>query len=62
MKIVILAGGLGTRLSEETDLKPKPMIEVGGQPLLMHIMRDFASQGFKEIVVCLGYKGYVMKE
>jgi glucose-1-phosphate cytidylyltransferase len=62
LKIVILAGGLGTRLSEETDLKPKPMIEIGGQPLLMHIMRNFASQGFKEFVVCLGYKGYVIKE
>ena len=62
MKVVILAGGFGTRLSEETDLKPKPMIEVGEQPLLMHIMRNFAAQGFNEFIICLGYKGYVIKE
>jgi glucose-1-phosphate cytidylyltransferase len=62
MKVVILAGGLGTRLSEETDVKPKPMIEIGDEPLLMHIMRNFAAQGYKDFVVCLGYKGYVIKE
>ena len=62
MKVVILAGGFGTRLSEETDIKPKPMIEIGDQPLLMHIMRNFAAQGFNEFIVCLGYKGYVIKE
>jgi glucose-1-phosphate cytidylyltransferase len=62
MKVVILAGGLGTRLSEETDLKPKPMIEIGDEPLLMHIMRNFAAQGYKDFVICLGYKGYVIKE
>ena len=62
MKIVILAGGLGTRLSEETDVKPKPMIEIGEQPILMHIMRNFASQGFNKFVICLGYKGYIIKE
>jgi glucose-1-phosphate cytidylyltransferase len=62
MKVVILAGGLGTRMSEETDLKPKPMIEIGDEPLLMHIMRNFAAQGYNEFVICLGYKGYVVKE
>jgi glucose-1-phosphate cytidylyltransferase len=62
MKVVILAGGLGTRLSEETHMKPKPMIEIGDQPLLLHIMRNFAAQGFTEFIVCLGYKGYVIKE
>lgn len=62
MKVVILAGGFGTRLSEETDLKPKPMIEIGGKPLLMHIMQNFASQGFTEFVICLGYKGYIIKD
>ena len=61
-EVVILAGGFGTRLSEETDIKPKPMIEIGDQPLLMHIMRNFAAQGFTEFIVCLGYKGYVIKE
>ena len=62
MKVVILAGGFGTRLSEETDLKPKPMIEIGGLPLLMHIMQNFASQGFTEFVICLGYKGDIIKD
>lgn len=62
MKVVILAGGLGTRLSEETDVKPKPMIEIGDEPLLMHIMRNFAAQGYNDFVICLGYKGYVIKE
>jgi glucose-1-phosphate cytidylyltransferase len=54
MKVVILAGGLGTRISEETEVKPKPMIEIGDLPLLMHIMRNFSGQGFNEFVICLG--------
>lgn len=62
MKAVILAGGLGTRIAEESDSKPKPMVEVGGKPLLWHIMKSYAHHGIKEFVVCLGYKGYVIKE
>lgn len=62
MKVVLLAGGLGTRLSEETVLKPKPMVEIGGKPILWHIMKIYAAHGFNEFVVCLGYKGYVIKE
>ncbi|WP_353721884.1 glucose-1-phosphate cytidylyltransferase [Dyadobacter sp. 676] len=62
MKVVLLAGGLGTRLSEETVVKPKPMVEVGGSPILWHIMKIYSSHGFNEFVVCLGYKGYVIKE
>jgi glucose-1-phosphate cytidylyltransferase len=62
MKVVILAGGLGSRLSEETDLRPKPMIEIGGKPILWHIMKIYSSHGFNEFVVCLGYKGYYIKE
>ena len=62
MKAVILAGGLGTRLSEETHLRPKPMIEVGGRPLLWHIMKIYSSHGVNDFVVCLGYRGYVIKE
>ncbi|MBS1556941.1 MAG: glucose-1-phosphate cytidylyltransferase [Bacteroidetes bacterium] len=62
MKTVILAGGLGTRLSEETVLRPKPMVEIGGRPILWHIMKIYASQGFNDFVVCLGYKGYLIKE
>ena len=62
MKAVILAGGLGTRLSEETTLRPKPMVEVGGQPILWHIMKIYSSYGINDFVVCLGYKGYVIKE
>lgn len=62
MKVVILAGGLGTRLSEETSLRPKPMVEVGGKPILWHIMKIYSSFGFNEFVICLGYKGYVIKE
>ena len=62
MKVAILAGGLGTRLSEETNLKPKPMVEIGGQPILWHIMKIYASYGFNEFVVALGYKGEVIKD
>ena len=62
MKVVILAGGLGTRLSEETTLKPKPMVEIGGKPMLWHIMKIYAHYGFEEFVICLGYKGYMIKE
>jgi glucose-1-phosphate cytidylyltransferase len=62
MKCVILAGGLGTRISEESILKPKPMIEIGGMPILWHIMKLYSAQGIDEFVVCLGYKGYVIKE
>jgi glucose-1-phosphate cytidylyltransferase len=62
MKAVILAGGLGTRISEETELRPKPMIEVGHKPLLWHVMKIYAAQGIDEFVVCLGYRGYVIKE
>jgi len=62
MKVAILAGGLGTRLSEETTIKPKPMIEIGGKPMLWHIMNIYAAYGFKEFVVALGYKGEMIKE
>ena len=62
MKVVILAGGLGTRLSEETVLKPKPMVEIGDMPILWHIMKIYSSYGFNDFVVCLGYKGYIIKE
>lgn len=62
MKVVILAGGLGTRLSEETDIKPKPMVEIGGKPILWHIMKIYSSHGFNEFVILLGYKGYIIKE
>ena len=62
MKVVILAGGLGTRLSEETDVRPKPMVEIGGKPILWHIMKIYSHYGFNEFVVCCGYKGYVIKE
>lgn len=62
MKVVILAGGLGTRLSEETDLRPKPMVEIGPKPILWHIMKIYSHYGFKEFVVCLGYKAYFVKE
>jgi len=62
VKAVILAGGLGTRISEETHLKPKPMIEVGGQPILWHILKSYSHHGINEFVMCLGYKGYVIKE
>jgi glucose-1-phosphate cytidylyltransferase len=62
MKAVILAGGLGTRLSEETSIKPKPMVEIGGQPILWHIMKIYSSHGINDFVICCGYKGYVIKE
>ena len=62
MKVVILAGGLGTRLSEETTIKPKPMVEIGGKPILWHIMKIYSYYGFNEFIVCLGYKGYIIKE
>jgi len=62
MKVVILAGGLGTRLSEETELKPKPMIEIGNKPILWHIMKIYSYYGFNEFVILLGYKGYLIKE
>lgn len=62
MKAVILAGGLGTRLSEETHLKPKPMVEVGGMPILWHIMKTYAAHGVNEFIICCGYKGYIIKE
>jgi glucose-1-phosphate cytidylyltransferase len=62
MKAVILAGGFGTRISEETHLKPKPMVEIGGKPILWHIMKIYAAHGVNEFIVCLGYKGYVVKE
>jgi len=62
MKAIILAGGLGTRLSEETDLRPKPMVEIGGKPILWHIMKIYSSHGINDFVICLGYKGYAIKE
>lgn len=62
MKVVILAGGFGTRISEESHLKPKPMVEIGGRPILWHIMKIYSSFGFNDFVVCLGYKGYSIKE
>lgn len=62
MKAVILAGGLGTRISEETQSKPKPMIEIGGKPILWHIMKTYSHYGINDFIICLGYKGYVIKE
>ncbi|MDZ4309651.1 MAG: glucose-1-phosphate cytidylyltransferase [Cypionkella sp.] len=62
MKAVILAGGLGTRLAEETSLRPKPMVEIGGQPIMWHIMQIYSAHGINDFVVCLGYKGYYIKE
>jgi glucose-1-phosphate cytidylyltransferase len=62
MKAVILAGGLGTRLSEETSMKPKPMIEIGGKPILWHIMKMYFSHGINDFIICCGYKGYLIKE
>jgi glucose-1-phosphate cytidylyltransferase len=62
LKAVILAGGLGTRISEETHLKPKPMIEIGGKPILWHLMKIYSSHGINDFIVCCGYKGYIIKE
>src|SRR5207302_1507575 len=62
MKAVILAGGLGTRISEETLVRPKPMVEIGGKPVLWHIMKIYSAHGIHEFIICLGYKGYMIKE
>src|SRR5687768_2003024 len=62
MKAVILAGGLGTRLSEETNVRPKPMVEIGGRPILWHIMKTYSVHGITDFVICCGYKGYMIKE
>ncbi len=62
MKVVIFAGGLGTRISEESYLKPKPMIEIGEKPILWHLMKIFETQGFNEFIICLGYKGFLIKQ
>src|SRR3954451_9741773 len=61
-KVVILAGGLGTRISEETETRPKPMVEIGDRPILWHIMKIYSAYGLNDFIVCLGYKGYVIKE
>jgi len=62
MKVVIFAGGLGTRISEETEIKPKPMVEIGGKPILWHIMKFYSQYNFNDFIICLGYKGYIIKE
>ena len=62
MKVVILAGGKGTRISEESKMRPKPMVEIGGRPILWHIMRQYAAYGFEEFIICCGYKGHMIKE
>jgi glucose-1-phosphate cytidylyltransferase len=62
MKVVLLAGGLGSRIAEESDVRPKPMVEIGGMPILWHIMKIYAAHGLKDFVICLGYKGYMIKE
>lgn len=62
MKVVILAGGLGTRISEETSVRPKPMVEIGGKPILWHIMKIYSHYGYNDFIICLGYKGYIIKE
>src|SRR5256885_13579371 len=62
VKVVILGGGLGTRLREETEFRPKPMVEVGGRPILWHIMKTYAHYGFREFILCLGYKGNIIKD
>src|SRR5210317_343974 len=62
MKVIIFAGGLGTRLSEETVLKPKPMVEIGGKPILWHIMKIYSTYGINDFIICCGYKGYMIKE
>ena len=62
MKVVIFAGGFGTRISEETDTRPKPMVEIGGKPILWHILKMYSTYGFNDFIICLGYKGYIIKE
>src|SRR5688500_8918638 len=62
MKVVIFAGGLGTRIAEETETRPKPMVEIGGKPILWHILKIYSHYGFNEFIICLGYKGYIIKE
>ncbi len=62
MTVVILAGGMGTRIGEESHLRPKPMIEIGGRPILWHIMKIFTAHGLSDFIICLGYKGYIIKE
>ena len=62
MKVVILAGGLGTRISEESIIKPKPLVEIGGKPILWHIMKIYSNYGLNDFIVCCGYKGYLIKE
>ena len=62
MKVVILAGGFGTRLAEETDIRPKPMVEIGGMPILWHLMKIYSFYGYNEFIICLGYRGYFIKE
>jgi len=62
MKVVIFAGGLGTRISEETDTRPKPMVEIGGKPIIWHVMKIYSHYGFNDFIICLGYKGYMIKE
>ena len=62
MKVVILAGGFGTRISEETHLKPKPMVEIGGKPILWHILKIYSHYGLNDFIICCGYKGYLIKE
>src|SRR5678815_3694030 len=62
MRAVLLAGGLGTRFAEETDVRPKPMIEIGGKPILWHVMKIYSTHGINDFIICLGYKGYLIKE
>jgi glucose-1-phosphate cytidylyltransferase len=62
MKAVILAGGFGTRISEETNLKPKPIVKIGGRPILWHVMKIYSAHGVRDFIICVGYKGYVIKE
>ena len=62
MSAILLAGGLGTRLSEETTTRPKPMVEIGGRPIIRHIMKIYSAHGINDFIICLGYKGYVIKE
>lgn len=62
MKVVLLAGGFGTRISEESQFKPKPMIEIGGKPILWHIMKEYSYYGFNEFIICAGYKQHIIKE